>query len=100
VSASERPADESPTIARLEARVAALEAALERRSRELRLLQSALPARALIVLSRLLAGLPPSPVSPYDPAHWRETTELTSAEVEETLTDLWRSLGGGVDGAR
>jgi hypothetical protein len=95
LSASRSPADDSPTIARLEARVAALEAALERRSRELRRIQAELPARDLVVLSRRLAGLPPSPVSPYDPEHWRETTELTAAEVEETLSDLWRSLGGG-----
>jgi hypothetical protein len=82
-------------VARLEARVAALEAALERRSRELRRCQAALPPRELVALSRRLAGLPPRPVSPYDPEGWRETTELTPAEVQETLEDLWRSLGDG-----
>jgi len=91
----DRPAGESAAVARLEARVAALEAALERRSRELRRLQSALPPRDLVALSRSLAGLSPRPVSPYDPESWRETTELTPADVEETLTDLWGSLHGG-----
>lgn len=92
-----RPADApaaSPETARLLARVAGLEAALERRSHELRRLQAALPPRELVALSRVLAGLPPWPVSPYDPACWRETTELTPADVLETLADLWRSLGG------
>jgi hypothetical protein len=86
--------DSSPAVARLTARVAALETALERRSAELRQLQAALPPRELVALSRRLAGLSPSPVSPYDPEGWRETTELTAADVEETLADLWRSLGG------
>jgi len=80
------------TIARLEARVAALEAALLRRSRELQRLQRALPPRDLVIVSRLLADLPLNPAMPYDPAHWRETSELTAAEVEDVLTDLWRSL--------
>jgi hypothetical protein len=91
----DRPAGASPAVARLEARVAALEAALERRSRERRRIQAALPPRDLVALSRILAGLPPRPVSPYDPERWRETTELTPADVEETLTDLWGSLSGG-----
>ena len=86
------PDDPSLSIARLEGRVAALEEALERRSRELCQLQRLLPARELAALSRLLAGLPPSPASPYDPLHWRETTFLTDADVEETLTDLWRTV--------
>ncbi len=84
----------SPAMARLMARVAALEAALARRSAELRELQAALPPRELVGLSRRLAGLSPSPESPYDPEGWRETVDLTPADVEETLADLWRSLGG------
>jgi len=84
--------DDPLNIARLEARVAALEEALVARSRELRRLQGELPLRDLVALSRSLAGLPPNPIKPYDPEHWRETTELTAAEVEETMTDLWRSL--------
>lgn len=98
------PDDGSPSLpaplelARLEARVAALEAALERRSRELRRLQSALPRRELVVVSRLLAGLSPFPVDPYDPREWQETTALSAADVEEVLTDLWRSLEPAGDG--
>ena len=84
--------EEQRTIARLEARVAALEAALERRSRELRLIQRHVCKRDLILISRLQAGLPPLPFGAYEPEFWRETTALTAAEVEETLTDLWRSL--------
>ncbi|HYG61643.1 MAG TPA: hypothetical protein VEL74_03610 [Thermoanaerobaculia bacterium] len=84
--------EEQRTIARLEARVEALEAALERRSRELRLIQRHVCKRDLILISRLLAGLPPLPFGAYEPAFWQETTALTPAEVEETLTDLWRSL--------
>jgi hypothetical protein len=84
----------SSAVARLMARVAALEAALERRSEELKQLQAALPPRELVALSRRLAGLSPSPVSRYDPEGWRETVDLTPADVEETLADLWRSLGG------
>jgi hypothetical protein len=84
--------EEQRTIARLEARVEALEAALERRSRELRLIQRHVCKRDLIQISRLLAGLPPLPFGAYEPEFWHETTALTAAEVEETLTDLWRSL--------
>jgi hypothetical protein len=80
------------TIARLEARVASLEAALERRSQELRRIQQHVCKQDLILISRLLAGLPPLPFGAYEPDLWRETTALTPAEVEETLTDLWRSL--------
>jgi hypothetical protein len=88
----ESDTDEQRTIARLEARVTALEAALERRSRELRLIQRHVCKRDLILISRLQAGLPPFPFGAYEPEFWHETTALTPAEVEETLTDLWRSL--------
>jgi hypothetical protein len=79
-------------IAYLEARVASLEAALEERSREMRLLQKHLCKRDLVLLSRLRSGLPPLPRGAYEPGFWRETTQFTPADVEETLTDLWRSL--------
>ncbi|MDP9122137.1 MAG: hypothetical protein M3O15_12365 [Acidobacteriota bacterium] len=83
---------EQMTIARLEARVAALEEALEQRSRELRLIQSQVCKRDLIIISRLLAGLPALPLGAYEPAFWRETTGLAMAEVDDTLKDLWSSL--------
>lgn len=79
-------------IAELEAQVAALEAALQRRSRELRVLQGHLCRRDLITLSRLSAGLPALARGAYEPELWRETTEFTAAQVDETLTDLWQSL--------
>jgi hypothetical protein len=83
---------EQQLIARLEARVAALEAALEERSCELRLIQQHVCERDLFLISRSRAGLPPLPRGAYEPAFWRETTELTPADVEETLRDLWSSV--------
>ena len=80
------------SIARLEARAAALEAALDERSRLLVRIQEHVCRRDLVLISRLLAGLPPLPRGAYDPAFWRETTDLTPADVEETLTDLWGSI--------
>ena len=79
-------------LAFLEARVEALEARLEQRSHELRTIQRHLDGFGLLVVSRVLAGLPPLPRRAHDLELWQETTELTSADVEETMTDLWRSL--------
>jgi hypothetical protein len=79
-------------IARLEARVAALEEALIRRSRELRELQHHLCAADLARLVRIVHGLPASAAGAFDVELWNETTDLTPAEVEDTLRDLWASL--------
>jgi len=79
-------------VEQLQARVAALEEALERRSRELRLIQQSVCAHDLESISRILAGLPPLSRRAYEPGLWRETTELTEADVEETLEGLWSSL--------
>jgi hypothetical protein len=79
-------------IARLEGRVASLEAALERRSQELRLLQRHLCPIDLAQLARLTAGLPPLPRIACEPGFWRETRELTEADVPETMEALWSSL--------
>lgn len=84
--------EEQLEIVHLQAQVAALEALLARRSRELRLIQKYICRRDLILVSRLLSGFPPLPFGAYEPAFWQETTELTAAHVEETLVDLWRSL--------
>ncbi|HZF10723.1 MAG TPA: hypothetical protein VFE33_18195 [Thermoanaerobaculia bacterium] len=86
-------------IAELEAQVSGLEAALARRSRELRHLQDQLCRRDLVTLSRLSAGLPALARGAYEPELWRETAAFTEAEVDETLADLWRSLlpRGGED---
>lgn len=81
-----------PRLPRLEARVAALEAALEARSRELRLIQRHCCPRDLVLIARIRAGLPPLTRFAYEPSLWQETTELTQAEVEPVLQDLWRSL--------
>lgn len=86
------PESAARRIAELEARVAALEAALKRRSRELRVLQGHLCRRDLITLSRLATGLPALARGAYEPELWRETTDFTPAQVDETLTDLWHSL--------
>ncbi|HXU45685.1 MAG TPA: hypothetical protein VN783_09170 [Thermoanaerobaculia bacterium] len=83
---------ETLELARLRARVTALEQALERRSEQLRQLQRHLTRRELVNLSRLTGGLPPMPLAAHQLEQWRETTDLTAAEVPETLRDLWRSL--------
>ena len=80
-----------PEILHLRARVAALEAALERRSRELRLIQRHVCPRDLVVISRVCAGLPLAKGA-YDPMLWLETTEVTEADIQETLEDLWLAV--------
>lgn len=84
--------EEAKLIARLQARVAALEALLERRSRELRTIQKHVCHRDLLVISRIAAGLSPLPFGAFDPDFWQETTHLTPAEVDSTLEALWSSL--------
>ena len=73
-------------LARLRARVEALEAALARRSRELRRLQNLLCHDDLRALDRMLAGLPP--LTALD--RWRESTELVDCDVEAALAEVWR----------
>ena len=80
--------DDAFEIARLRARVAGLEEALERRSRELRLIQQNVCPRDLVLISRACAGLPLAKGA-YDPDLWRETVDVTEADIEETLQDLW-----------
>ena len=79
-------------IERLQARIAALESALEERSRELRLIQRNVCQRDFLLIARLRAGLAPLPRGAFEPGFWRETTELTAADVEDTLQDLWSSF--------
>jgi hypothetical protein len=79
-------------IARLEGRISALEEALDRRSRELRLLQGALCPRDLVQLARIADGLPPLPRIAHRPEYWTETTVIAPADLESTLEDLWVSL--------
>jgi hypothetical protein len=78
--------------ARLEARATALQAALERRSLELRAIQRHACPEDLAMISRVLAGRLAVPRHAYEPSLWTETAELVAADVEETLTDLWASV--------
>lgn len=84
---------EAKLIARLQARVSMLEALLEKRSRELRLIQQHVCHRDLLLISRIAAELFPLPLGSFDPAFWQETTALTPAEVSDALEALWSSLG-------
>jgi len=87
-------------ISRLEARVAALEKHLRERSALLRLLAKELCLEDLISLSRLSMGLPPASRAGIGLAGSRETTALTSGDVDRTMAALWRSLAppGSDDG--
>lgn len=80
------------TIARLEGRVETLEGLLARRSRLLRLLTQDLCSEDLVTLSRLSCGLPGLAPSGIGLGRWRETTRLTTADVDRTMLDLWRSV--------
>jgi hypothetical protein len=84
--------DQDARLAYLEARVAELEERLERRSRELRIIQRNVCTRDLAVIARVLAGLRPLPYGPFDPDAWPSNTELLPAQVHETLAALWHSL--------
>lgn len=86
------PREAGPRIAWLEGRVAALESALARRSREMRELQLHLCPRDLAHWTRVQAGLPVLPRLACEPDLWRETCDLTEAEVPETMQALWASL--------
>jgi hypothetical protein len=89
---SDLPGAPEARIAYLEGRVTALEEALVQRSSELRLIQRHVCRRDIILISRLLAGLPLLPRGAYEPAFWQETTALSGADVGTTLKDLWISL--------
>ncbi|HKD10641.1 MAG TPA: hypothetical protein VKE50_01135 [Thermoanaerobaculia bacterium] len=79
-------------VARLEARVARLEKLLADRSRVLRSLARGLCEEDLVTLSRLESGLPPLLRSDAGSLVWRDTTRLTTADVERTMTALWRAV--------
>lgn len=87
-------------IARLRARVEALEAALQRRSRELQSIQENVCPRDLMIISRVAAGLSPVPRGCFDPTFWDETTDIVEADVEEALVGLWKSLSPSADNGR
>jgi hypothetical protein len=80
------------TIARLEARVAALEEKLAERSAWIRAFARDARDEDLIRLTRAVLGLPPLPRAGFGLRGWSETTTLSAGDVQETLTELWRSL--------
>ena len=86
------PEDAEAAVARLEARVAALEEELERRSRVLRAITREVCERDRIVMTRVAAGRAPHPGADYSLLGFRETTELEPAEVSATLEELWEAL--------
>lgn len=77
-------------IAELEARIAALEELLEAKSEVLRRLQRHLSAPDLASLEEDAAG--DQGAHGLDLIASPESTALTSAEVEETLVELWTRL--------
>lgn len=79
-------------IAYLEGMVHGLSEALERRSRELRLFQKTLSNRDLVRLDRLAAGLAEQQTSIRDLELLHDTFRPVRADVEQTLTRLWRQL--------
>jgi len=85
-----RPAEAE--IARLEARVARLEELLAAKSRLLGELAGELCLDDLVNLSRRVGGLPRLDRKPFGLSDWRETTALSSGDVETTLEQLWHSL--------
>lgn len=85
-------AGELEEIERLRARVARLEALLTKRSEMMRRLIAELCADDLVNASRLAGGLPPLGRTAFGLGQWRETTALTTSDVDKTLQQLWRSL--------
>jgi hypothetical protein len=79
-------------IARLTARVVRLEKALAERSRLLRELTAELCQDDLVSVSRVASGFPPLARSAFGLLEWRETTALSSGDVDKTMEQLWRSF--------
>lgn len=72
-------------LARLRARITALEARLARRSNELRVIQSYACHQDLVMIARVSSG------GPFSIDDWAETLQTAAADVEETLAELWDS---------
>lgn len=81
-------------LVRLQARIAALEAALHRRSEELRRIQQLLPRADLAVIERVVAEMPLGDPRAHSASAWRETYQLVPGEVDRILDDLWSATGG------
>ncbi|HUM02352.1 MAG TPA: hypothetical protein VL084_08700 [Thermoanaerobaculia bacterium] len=78
-------------MARLEARVARLEELLAARSRSLQEIVEGLCLDDLLNLSRRTSGLPVVERKPFGLSDWRETTALSSEDVDATMKQLWQS---------
>jgi hypothetical protein len=78
-------------VEQLEARVAALEQVLADRSRLLRQLARVICEDDLMSLSRLTVGQPPLPRPGFGLRGWRETTSVSSGDVDKTMAELWRT---------
>ena len=83
---------EARRIAYLEARIRYLEHVLTERSRMLRTFARDACDEDLINASRAAMGLPPMPRAGFGLRGWKETTTLTSVDVESTMRELWRSI--------
>jgi hypothetical protein len=77
-------------LAQLEARVADLERRLSERSRFIRRLARELCDDDVLVMSWLASGSEPPISGVRGFRRWVETTELTTADVETTMEELWR----------
>ena len=86
--------------ARLEGQVAALEAALETRSRQLKDIVSVVSRDDLALVAEIVAGKPVDAVRlerlrRYYTLDWHsETTAFTRREVAEALEELWADAPG------
>jgi hypothetical protein len=85
------PSEHLQRIAQLEARVAALEAALRRRSAQLRRIQQVVCPQDLAVIAGLLEAPEAAAGAPSDPDFLAEAPVLRPAQVHEALDELWRS---------
>jgi FkbM family methyltransferase len=88
-----RSAERRENLARLElvARVERLEQGNVERSRLIRRLADEVCDDDVLVLSRLATGSRPLISGARGSRRWIETTELTSADVETTMRELWRT---------
>ncbi|MEO8504966.1 MAG: hypothetical protein ABI609_13795 [Acidobacteriota bacterium] len=77
-------------IIRLQARIAALEAALRRRSEELRRIEQQVSPAGLAIIERVMKEVPIGAATTSDANEWRETFSMIPADVETLLAELWR----------
>ena len=80
------------TVARLEARIDALEKKLEERSRFIQAITRELCETDRITVTRLAAGRASLPGADHSLLGFRETAELQPAEVFATMDELWEAL--------